>query len=427
MVVVRAGASQRAKLCSRFALLVGLRDNAGMDSNTPTPTPRKARPRWLRYPLRGLLVLVLLVSIPMAWIANRVNALRPQLEAANRIVERGGAVRYEPAKPEWITRIVGVDSFRRVRSVGLANGAGGVRQGLQVREHNQNSYEQHLRDARRAGNQRAIAALEKRFVESNAWLENWESLYEKEFPSDTFPRSIGDADLTDLRFLENLRELYVDTAGISDDALVHLALLTKLESVDLSSTFVTGDGMKHLSHLLELRRLFLRRLDLDDESLAPLHGLTNLEWLFLNGNERLTGEGLVHLSGSQDLNFLQLYETGMTDVGLAEIGKFHALETLNVGQTKITNAGLEHLGNLSNLESLYIGNTKVTDAGLPHLGGLSKLESLYMRDTKVTDAGLECLASLGNLRDLDLRGTRVTGAGIAKLKAALPNAKIRRF
>jgi hypothetical protein len=54
----------------------------------------------------------------------------------------------------------------------------------------------------------------------------------------------------------------------------------------------------------------------------------------------------------------------------------------------VTDKGLVHLKGMVNLEYLNLYGTGVTDAGLAQLAGLKKLKSLYLWQTKVTDAGV---------------------------------------
>ena len=59
--------------------------------------------------------------------------------------------------------------------------------------------------------------------------------------------------------------------------------------------------------------------------------------------------------------------------------------------SKVTDDGLVHLKGLTNLQFLSLSRTKVTDAGLVHLKGLTKLQYLHLSDTKVTDEGVKKL------------------------------------
>ncbi|MBL7648910.1 MAG: hypothetical protein JNK74_22265 [Candidatus Hydrogenedentes bacterium] len=100
------------------------------------------------------------------------------------------------------------------------------------------------------------------------------------------------------------------------------------------------------------------------------------------------------------------------------------LTWLNLAGTKITDAGLATVAGLSKVTRLHLERTGITDAGLAHLAGLTNLEYLNLYGTQVTDAGLAQLAPLTNLKKIFLWQTGVTAAGADTLKAALPNLKV---
>ena len=97
---------------------------------------------------------------------------------------------------------------------------------------------------------------------------------------------------------------------------------------------------------------------------------------------------------------------------------------LHLSVSDITNDGLAHLAGLENLQWLDLMNTQVGDAGLAQLARLKNLQWLNLSDTQVGDAGLAHLTGLKNLQRLHLINTQVTDAGVAKLKEDLPNCDI---
>ena len=71
---------------------------------------------------------------------------------------------------------------------------------------------------------------------------------------------------------------------------------------------------------------------------------------------------------------------------------------LNLKDTKITDAGLKDVAKLQNLSIFFSIRTQITDEGLKDLAKLQKLEWLNLSDTKITDAGLKEVAKLQNLK-----------------------------
>ncbi len=97
---------------------------------------------------------------------------------------------------------------------------------------------------------------------------------------------------------------------------------------------------------------------------------------------------------------------------------------LDLGRTKVTDSGLATVAKMPHLEKLHLEGTKVTDAGLKHLSGLTELRYLNLYKTSVGNAGLKHLASLGNLDRLYLWQSEVTAEGAEKLRQSLPNLNI---
>lgn len=102
------------------------------------------------------------------------------------------------------------------------------------------------------------------------------------------------------------------------------------------------------------------------------------------------------------------------------------LTWLNLGGTEITDDQLATIGGLKNLTRLHLENTYVTDEGLRHLKELAYLEYLNLYGTRITDAGMHALSALSNLKKLYVWQTGVTPEGVAKLKEALPGLEVNR-
>ena len=115
----------------------------------------------------------------------------------------------------------------------------------------------------------------------------------------------------------------------------------------------------------------------------------------------------------------------IADEQLATLGPLaNQLTWLNLAGTKVTDGGLAAVAALPKLTRLHLERTGVTDAGLVHLAGLQHLEYLNLYGTQVSDAGLESLKGLKKLKKLFLWQTGVTKDGAAALQAALPELAI---
>ncbi len=131
----------------------------------------------------------------------------------------------------------------------------------------------------------------------------------------------------------------------------------------------------------------------------------NLDMDLLLNNCPVTDDGLAALEGKQNLRWLELRKTKVTDAGIKHLRGMH-LELLDLSTTKIDDEGLANLSELDfpYLETLVLeGLPNVTDKGISQLAGFKSLEFLTVAGTKVTRKGAEHLRS--KLPGLTILGT----------------------
>jgi hypothetical protein len=159
--------------------------------------PHPWRP-FLRFSVRGLLVLVLVAGAGMGWIVRDAHIQR---DAVAAIKKAGGFVKYDwewewrtgknisggkPWAPVWLVNLIGVDYFGHVTVVGLP----------------------------------------------------------------MFP-SAADATFAEVGRLRQLQLLFARSSSVSDAGLAHLKELTNLKQLDLRDTQVSDAGLSHLTALRE--------------------------------------------------------------------------------------------------------------------------------------------------------------------------------
>ena len=88
---------------------------------------------------------------------------------------------------------------------------------------------------------------------------------------------------------------------------------------------------------------------------------------------------------AQQVAWLNLANTKVTDAGLAQLAQLPNLIRLHLENTNTADPALAHLSNLNNLEYLNLYGTNISDIGLIHLSNLPKLAKLYVWQTNVTD------------------------------------------
>lgn len=254
------------------------------------PTGPVARPwqRFLRFSVRGLFVLVLVIGSWLGWI---VQSARTQREAVAAIKGAGGSVDYDrdwndrksiPGGLLWLVDFIGVDYFGHVTEVSF------------------------------------LSTATDTTIVQGAGVSHLGTLNGS---------SVADAGLAYLKGLTKLSDLNLFGTQVTDAGLAHLKGLTELSELNLLGTWVTDIGLAHLKRLTNLSSLNLTNTQVTDAGLAHLKGLTKLSSLNLNVTF-VTDAGLVHLKGLTNLSKLELYGTLVTDAGAKELQ--HALPKLRI-------------------------------------------------------------------------------------------------
>jgi Leucine rich repeat len=204
------------------------------DQTNSIPRPWR---RYLRFSLRGLIVVVLVVGAEMGWL---VRSSGIQREAVAAIEQAGGRAAYnwervgqhggtygEPRAPRWLTDLIGVDYFGHITKVWLG----------------------------KSGTNAQIALV--------ARLDRVERL-------DLSFTRVSDAGLVHLKRMTNLSKLHLWGTEITDAGLVHLKGMTNLTALSLGNTRVTDAGMVHLKGLRNLSILFVSNTRVTDAGIDEL-------------------------------------------------------------------------------------------------------------------------------------------------------------
>jgi hypothetical protein len=181
--------------------------------------------RYLRFSVRGLIVLVLVIGCGLGWIVRQAHIQREAVEA---IKKTGGAIRYDwewkdgntipggnPWAPRWLVDRIGVDYFGHVTAA--------------VAHHMS------------AETSDAVLAQVGR-------LTRVQSL-------NLHDSSISDAGLVHLKGLTNLQVVLLYRTQVTDAGLVHLKGLTNLSALQLDGTQVTDAGVEELKRALPSLRI----------------------------------------------------------------------------------------------------------------------------------------------------------------------------
>jgi hypothetical protein len=199
--------------------------------------------RWLRFSLRGMLLIVAIFGI---WLGVKVNAARRQAAAVAAILKAGGKVTFDyqmvPAKsgkpgqfdfdadakpptPPLLRTLFGEDFFRNVVGASLSG------------------------------------KINEDDLDCLASLPRLVSLELNEVrvvpPASRSPRPLADADLQVLRKLDQLQTLVVGGGMLRDADLAYIGELTRLKTLFIVSDAITNDGLRQLEGATSLRRVIL--------------------------------------------------------------------------------------------------------------------------------------------------------------------------
>jgi uncharacterized membrane protein len=142
----------------------------------------------------------------------------------------------------------------------------------------------------------------------------------------------------------------------------------------------------------------------------------------------LRNAGLIVNNLSLDQNLLEVSAVNASDFDDKQISLLLPLAEqiawLKLGKTKVTDAGLKELARLKNLNKLHLEHTAVTDAGLALLKDLTYLEYVNLVDTKITDSGLKAIATSKRLRSVYVWKSAVTDSAVSQVRRQHPGLTI---
>ncbi|MCA9039271.1 MAG: hypothetical protein KDA65_02875 [Planctomycetaceae bacterium] len=233
-----------------------------------------------------------------------------------------------------------------------------------------------------------------------------------------YESDIGDADLTALPALPELRLLKVIGTNVTDESLAAIGRFTAITDLEIHhNAGITGSGYTELKDLKELKR-FIYNHDTDEEPLwlliCELPELEKIHQFHQRAPQHLvlTDEHLSHLH--QDLNLTEIpfrnYE--FTDQGLQQLHYLKQVRQLDLHGTSITDTGLKGLTSTERLSKIDLSDTAVTDAGIEALSRIRSLSSVKLSGPQITDACFEHLKRLPHLREVILTQCAINGTGL---------------
>jgi hypothetical protein len=186
----------------------------------------------------------------------------------------------------------------------------------------------------------------------------------------------------------------------SKQRLLHLEHLNRLSSLGFTADRLNANELHRLARLKQLRSIGITSGVLDDEAMANIVAVRNLEYL----------------------SFLH---TQLDSTMVARISRCEKLISLSFRDVLIKDEDLEHLAHLSNLRYLTLYATDVTSDGISHLECLRQLIFLNLAYSgNVDDEILGTIRKLESLQELCLNGTSVSKAGGMAIRQARPGLSV---
>lgn len=198
-----------------------------------------------RFSLRSAAIVLLLCSLPLAWLGYRIEHWQRTRAVMERIKTGGGRVSYQQQLPDWLEELLPAtwtEPFCFVDDVDL---------------------------------------LGCQFTDSDLAIFNILTDVEA-ICLDGNP--ISNSGLQHLRHLD-LRRLSMESTLIDDEGLVALRGMRRLEILNCDHTGVSDAGLRHLVGLTNLESLTLRSCHITDDGLRRLYGMHRLEELNLDGSK----------------------------------------------------------------------------------------------------------------------------------------------
>lgn len=235
---------------------------------------------------------------------------------------------------------------------------------------------------------------------------------------------IDDDSLAYLASSTTLADVKLAHTNFTGTGLKHLASCP-LKRLVVVSRVVTAEGMKNLAALQSLEELELDCQDLPLKQISALSQLKNVKKI-VAFRTPVGPQGIEVLKDMTQLEYLHLNSPDINDDSIATINTLSNLEWAEFDYGTLTNEGIKQL-QLPKLKQLSLDGCKnVTDDGLGNFSGMPALESLMLGSTGVAGIDLTPLANLPNLKEVKLMGNQFKGGdkAIQELKAKLPNCQV---
>lgn len=262
---------------------------------------------WLRFSVRGLLLLVLLVSIPLGLIGRDLIRSKSEEYLVNDIQIADGYVRYD-----YVYQVMPPPGTM----------------GLTIAKFDEHEPKGHW--------------LARKILGENIYsYVTIVNLRRADDPNQVLPRiatfsrleklSLAEAALTDesvdaISQLRQLRELYLESIELSPQQMRKLAAINSLETLYFTGSFATDDVLEQVANFKNLQEITLRDTAITNRALQSLARVPGLKRIEIDNAKQVTNEGLVPLVQLPELESFDAYGTRLTNFCARTLAKMPALK-----------------------------------------------------------------------------------------------------
>ncbi len=377
-----------------------------MDHASPQPKPRR---RWLRFSLRGLFVLIIIVSIaialPMHWQEDDIAQYKVEQQVATQIESMNGTFYGAPISSREEVSWFDYPSYLWQKSMNWGHGTD-----LYDDIH---SVTLPIRDLDRLAPQlKKLRSLEKINISTSNVDDFGMPLYDEEIKQIADVETLEELDLSEvnvtpsqlqeLSSLPNLRHLAFPVRGDPVALIEALPSFPKLEHIKIDDLPITQSTVAKLEQLPNLQILTLSsfRPKADSGGIQAMGRLTQMQWLVIDVPS-LDHRWYDALAKMPQLTNLYIKGARQIDAApgdaFAKLSTLTNLEVLTIDGIRLDDKALETIGKMKSLTELHCDASLTTDAGMKHLAGLPKLKEANLSGTQITIHGLYALSKSPSL------------------------------
>ena len=204
---------------------------------------------------------------------------------------------------------------------------------------------------------------------------------------------VNDDGLKHLGGLTELRILGLASTQCTGTGFAHFQALRKLESVNFHFTPLNDAGLRAISQVPISGRLWFAHTHFTDAGAASLAALKQLKRCGIGSMEKASSGEAVAALEKLPLEDLSLLDNQATPGGLVHAAKIVTLRRLDASHApSVGDDSLKLLAQLPQLEEFKLGSAQVTDDGIQVLATIKSLKKVFLSGIKtVTPSGVDRL------------------------------------